>query len=64
MRDSNASQKMSSAMRDRHRYRLENANVYKKYVIVRKKLKKVIVVRGSRGLQITELQDLQFGVVM
>jgi len=34
-----------------------------KYVVVRK-IEKVIVVSGSRGLQETELQDLQLGVVM
>jgi len=31
-----------------------------KYVVVRK-IEKVVVVRGSRGLQKTELQDLQLG---
>ena len=35
----------------------------KKYVVVRK-IEKVVVVNGSRGLQKTELQDLQLGVVM
>jgi len=35
----------------------------KKYVVVRKTVK-VVVVSGSRGLQKTELQDLQLGVVM
>jgi len=35
----------------------------KKYVVVRK-IEKVVVVSGSRGLQKTELQDLQLGVVM
>ena len=35
----------------------------KKYVGVRK-IEKVVVVSGSRGLQKTELQDLQLGVVM
>jgi len=34
-----------------------------KYVVVRK-IEKVIVVSGSRGLQETDLQDLQLGVVM
>jgi len=33
-----------------------------KYVVVRK-IEKVVVVSGSRGLQKTELQDLQLGVV-
>jgi len=32
----------------------------KKYVVVRK-IEKVVVVSGSRGLQKTELQDLQLG---
>jgi len=35
----------------------------KKYVVARK-IEKVVVVSGSRGLQKTELQDLQLGVVM
>jgi len=34
-----------------------------KYVVVRK-IEKVIVVSGSRGLQETQLQDIQLGVVM
>jgi len=34
-----------------------------KNVVVRK-IEKVVVVSGSRGLQKTELQDLQLGVVM
>ena len=34
-----------------------------KYVVVRK-MEKVVVVSGSRGLQKTELQDLQLGVMM
>ena len=50
-------------MRDRRRRRLVKENVDKKYVIVRKS-EKVVVVSGSRGLQKTELQDLQLGVVM
>jgi len=41
---------------------LENENVDEKYVVVRKIDK--VVVSGSRGLQKTELQDLQLGVVM
>jgi len=49
-------------LRDHHRYRLENENVDKNYVIVRKIEK--VVVSGSRGLQKSELQDLQLGVVM
>jgi len=36
----------------------------KKYVVVRKMEKVVVVVSGSRGLQKTQLQDLQLGVVM
>jgi len=37
----------------------------KKYVVVRKKIEKVVVVSsGSRRLLKTELQDLQLGVVM
>ena len=48
---------MSVAVRDRHRYRLANENVDTKYV-------ENVVVCGSRGLQKTELQDLQLGVVM
>jgi len=59
---SNASQKMSVAMDDRH-YRLENVNVDKKYIVVRK-IQKVVVISGSRGPQKTELQDLQLCVVM
>jgi len=51
----NASPKLSFAKRDRRRYRLQNENVDKKYVVV---------VSGSLGLQKTELQDLQLGVVM
>jgi len=35
----------------------------KKYVVVRK-IEKVVVVSGSRGLQKTELQDTQLGVVI
>jgi len=35
----------------------------KKYVFVRK-IKKVVVIIGSRRLQKTELQDSQLGVVM
>jgi len=35
-----------------------------KYVVVRKIEEVVVVVSGSRGLQKTELQDLQLGVVM
>jgi len=35
----------------------------KKYVVVRK-IEKVVVVSGSRGLQKTELQDLQLDAVM
>jgi len=35
-----------------------------KYVVVRQKIKKVVVVSGSRGLQKTELHDLQLGFVM
>jgi len=35
----------------------------KKYAVVRK-IEKVVVVSGSRGLQKTELQDLQLGMVM
>jgi len=35
----------------------------KKYVVV-KKNEKVVVVSGSLGLQKTELQDFQLGVVM
>ena len=44
---------------------LENENVDEKYVVMRKN-EKVVVVSGSRGLQKTELQDLQMvlGVVM
>jgi len=34
----------------------------KKYVV--RNIEKVVVVSGSRGLQKTELQDLQLGVVM
>ena len=34
-----------------------------KYVVVRK-MEKVVVVSGSRGLQKTELQDLQLGAMM
>ena len=34
----------------------------KRYVVVRK-IEKVVVVSGSRGLQKAELQDLQLGVV-
>jgi len=49
---SNASQKMPVAMRGRRRYRLENKIVDKKYVAVRK-IEKVVVVSGSRGLQKT-----------
>jgi len=45
---------MPVAMRDRRRYRLENKIVDKKYVAVRK-IEKVVVVSGSRGLQKTEL---------
>jgi len=36
----------------------------KKYVVVRKIEKVVVVVSGSRGLQKTQLQNLQLGVVM
>jgi len=36
----------------------------KKYVVVRKIEKVVVVVSGSRRLQKTQLQDLQLGVVM
>jgi len=43
MRSSNASQKMSVAKRDRRRYRLQNKNVDKKYVVVRK-IEKVVIV--------------------
>jgi len=35
----------------------------KKYAVVRK-IEKVVVVSGIRGLQTTQLQDLQLGVVM
>ena len=49
-------------MDDRH-YRLENVNVDKKYIVVRK-IQKVVVISGSRGPQKTELQDLQLCVVM
>jgi len=49
--------------RDRRRYRFENENVDENYVVVRK-IEKVVVVSGSRGLQKTELQDLLLGVVM
>jgi len=35
----------------------------KKYIVVGK-TEKVVIVSGSRGLQKTELQDLQLGVVM
>ena len=34
-----------------------------KYVVVRK-IEEAVVVSGSRGLQKTELQDLQLGVVV
>jgi len=57
MRGSNASQKMSVAMRDRRRYRVENEYVDKNIFVVRKINK--VVVSCSRGLlQKTELQDL------
>jgi len=36
---------------------LENENVDEKYVVVRK-IEKVVVVSGSRGLQKTQLRDL------
>jgi len=39
---------------------LENENVDKKYVVVRK-IEKVVVVSGSQGLQKAELQGLQLG---
>jgi len=35
-----------------------------KKICRRAKIEKVVVVSGSRGLQKTELQDLQLGVVM
>jgi len=50
MRGSNVSQKMSVAMRDRRHYRLHKENDDKKYVVVRK-IEKVVIVSGSRGLQ-------------
>jgi len=50
--------------RDRRCYRLENENVDEKTLSSCKKIKKVVVVSGSRGSQKTELQDLQLGVVM
>jgi len=53
MRGSNASQKISVAKRDRRRFRLENENVGEKNVVLRK-IEKVVVVSGSRGLQKTE----------
>jgi len=57
MRGSDASQKMSVAMRDRRRYRAENEYVDKNIFVVRKINK--VVVSCSRGLlQKTELQDL------
>jgi len=48
MRGSNVSQKMSVAMRDRRHYRLHKENDDKKYVVVRK-IEKVVIVSGSRG---------------
>ena len=50
--------------RNRRWYRLEKENVDEKYVVTQKKPKKVVVISGSQGLQITELQDLHLGVVM
>jgi len=35
----------------------------KRYVVVQK-IEKVVVVSGSRGLQKTDLQDLQLGIVI
>jgi len=61
MRGSNASQKMSVAMRDRRRYRVENEYVDKNIFVVRKINK--VVVSCSRGLlQKTELQDLSLAL--
>jgi len=48
MRGSNVSQKMSVAMRDRRHYRLHKEKDDKKYVVVRK-IEKVVIVSGSRG---------------
>jgi len=55
---------LQNGKRDRRRYRLRNETVdEKKYVVVRK-IEKVVVVNGSWGLQKTELQGLQLGVVL
>jgi len=51
-------QRLDHTKRDRHRYRKRTKMLMKKYVVVRKKK------RESWGLQKTELQDLQLGVVM
>ena len=56
-------QRLYHEKRDRRHYRLEKENVDKKYVVVQK-IEKVFVISGSRGLQKTELQDLQLTVVM
>ena len=61
MRGSNASQKMSVAISDRRRYRVENEYVDKNIFVVRKINK--VVVSCSRGLlQKTELQDLSLAL--
>ena len=54
---------LDHAKRGRRR-RLENENVDEKKYVVMRKIEKVVVVSGSRGLQKTELQDLQLGIVM
>jgi len=55
--------RLDHAKRDRRR-QLENENVDEKNMSSCAKVDKVVVVSGSRGLQKTELQDLQLGVVM
>ena len=51
------------AKRDRRHRILETENADEKYLVMRK-IEQVVVVSGSRGLQKTELLDLQLGVVM
>jgi len=51
------------AKRDRRHRILENKNVHEKYLVMRK-IEQVVVVSGSRGLQKTELLDLQLSIVM
>jgi len=46
-----------------HRRRLENNNVDQKYAVMRK-IENVVAISGNRGLQKTELQNSQLGIVM